>query len=58
MKMNTELKKWQVSIQLKHNQAEQYRRVLRALGHEASEPEKVLGGWIVKWRPQRQLRVT
>ncbi|MGB8957368.1 MAG: hypothetical protein WCC10_18490 [Tumebacillaceae bacterium] len=58
MKMYTELKKWQVSIPLKHNHAEQYRRVLRALGHEAGEPEKVRGGWIVKWRPQRQLRVT
>lgn len=58
MKMKIDPRKWQVSIPLKQNHAEQYHRILRALGHEAGEPEEVRGGWIVKWRPQRQLRAT
>ena len=43
---------WQVSIPLaKFKHAKQYNRVLRALGHEARDPEEVKEGWIVKWRP-------
>ncbi|MBL0388597.1 hypothetical protein JJB07_18490 [Tumebacillus sp. ITR2] len=48
-------KAWEVSMPLpKLNQAKQYKRILRALGHESAEPEEVQDGWIVRWRPKRR----
>lgn len=47
---------WEASMPLpKLDHAEQYDRILRALGNETQEPVQVDDGWVVYFRPRLPL---
>lgn len=51
--MQKEEGEWEVSMPLPElAHAQQYDRILRALGNETLEPLQVDDGWVVQWRPK------